>query len=90
LRQSSASSFAARLVEPTRLQVSKCHFRIDNGSLAKTLAPDSLSFCSFDAAEHLKKEGLSPRNVIEHSDLNFAAAHELRGLREYTPLAAKS
>jgi hypothetical protein len=28
----------------------------------------------FDAAEHPKKEALSPRNVIEHSDPNFAAA----------------
>jgi hypothetical protein len=29
---------------------------------------------AFDAAEHLKKKGLSLRNMIEHADTNLAAA----------------
>jgi hypothetical protein len=57
---------------------SKFHFRIENGEFGQN--PNALGprfrviQPMFDAAERLKKDGLSPRNVIEHSDLNFAAA----------------
>jgi hypothetical protein len=62
----------------SRLRLSSYHFVMTMGSLVKTLTRLVPSFPAvqpvFDAAEHLKKEGLTLRNMIEHSEINLAAA----------------
>jgi hypothetical protein len=69
---------AERLTAQARLQLSKYHFVLTTGSLVKNLTRLAPLFPTIqplvDAAEHLKKEGLSLRNMIEHADTNFAAA----------------
>jgi len=69
---------AERLVAQAHRQLNQYHFVLTTGSLAKTLTRLAPLFPAiqpmYDAAEHLKKEGLYLRNMIEHADTNVAAA----------------
>jgi hypothetical protein len=67
-----------RLTAQAHLQLNKYHFVLTTGSLIKALTRLAPLFPGiqpmYDAAEHLKKEGLYLRNMIEHADTNVAAA----------------
>jgi hypothetical protein len=71
-------SNAERLAAQARRRLSTYHFVMTTGTLVKTLTRLVPLFSpvqpSFDAAEHLKREGLTLRNMIEHSEINLAAA----------------
>jgi hypothetical protein len=69
---------AERLTAQAHLQLHKYHFVLTTGSLVKALTRLAPLFPAIQpmyyAAEHLKKEGLYLRNMIEHADINVVAA----------------
>ena len=75
-----AASHNERLSAQRHLHLNQYHFVLTTGSLVKhltRLAPLFPSIQSaFDAAEHLKKEALYLRNMIEHADTNLEAANK--------------
>jgi hypothetical protein len=60
------------------MDLNKYHFIMTMGSLAKNLQQLAALFPSvqpaYEAAEHLRKEGLYLRNMVEHADTNLQAA----------------
>jgi hypothetical protein len=80
-----AASREERLSTQRRKDLNQYHFVMTMGSLVKHLTRLAPLFPSiqpaFDAAEHLQKEGLYLRNMIEHADTNLEAANKgtLRG-----------
>lgn len=68
---------AQRFAAQAHLELNKYHFVMTTGTLVKTLTRLVPLFPAiqpmYDAAEHLKKEGLYLRNMIEHADTNVAA-----------------
>jgi hypothetical protein len=67
-----------RLSLQNNMDLNKYHFIMTMGSLAKNLQRLAALFpgiqSAYDAAEHLRKEGLYLRNMIEHADVNLEAA----------------
>jgi hypothetical protein len=63
-----------RLEAQKMMTLKKCHFVMTIGSLLRHLHHLVPKFpgmkASYDAAEHLRKEGLYLRNMIEHADKN--------------------
>jgi hypothetical protein len=60
------------------MELNKYHFIMTMGSLTKNLQRLAALFPSvqpaYEAAEHLTKEGLYLRNMVEHADTNLQAA----------------
>jgi hypothetical protein len=75
-----AASQKERLSAQRHRELYQYHFVITTGSLVKHLTRLAPLFPSiqpaFEAAEHLKKEGLYLRNMIEHADTNLEAANK--------------
>ena len=67
-----------RLSAQRQLDLDKYHFTMTMGSLVKRLTRLAPLFPSiqpaFNAAEHLREEGLYLRNMIEHEEANLEAA----------------
>jgi hypothetical protein len=75
-----------RLSAQRRQDLAKYHFVMTMGSLVKRLPRLVTLFPSieptFNAAEHLQKEGLTLRNMIEHAETNLEAAKKAK---KWTP-----
>jgi hypothetical protein len=74
----SITSHNERLSARKHLDLNQYHFAMAMGSLVKRLTRLAPLFPSiqpaFNVAEHLKKEGLYLRNMIEHAETNLEAA----------------
>jgi len=74
------TSYNERLSTKRHLDLNQYHFAMTMGSLVKNLNRLAPLFPSIqpvlNAAEHLKKEGLYLRNMIEHKEKNLEAANK--------------
>jgi hypothetical protein len=83
-RQDISKDWAAfqkeRLSLQNNVELDKYHFVTTMGSLTKNLERSAALFPSvqfaYEAAEHLRKEGLYLRNMVEHVDINLEAANK--------------
>lgn len=62
------------------MELSKYHFIMTMGSLAKNLQRLAALFPSiqpsYEAAEHLRRKGLYLRNMVEHADINLGSVNK--------------